>query len=160
MEAIRCKNCGGINVVKDGQRGGKQSFECKDCKSNFVQGDKRARVSREQKYLMLLLFGKLSYAKLGLLFNISKQAAFQIIQKVMKNVEEKILDEDLRKSTEKNVEATSFNSREILGHLSKRINAHKSSDWIVVKVYLESEGGEVYLLKPVPEGTGMKIFKK
>lgn len=159
MEVIRCKNCGGINVVKDGRRGGKQSFECKDCRSNFVHGDEREQVSREQKYLMLLLFGKLSYAKIGLLFNISKQAAFQIIKKVMKNVEEKILDEDVRRSIGKNADVTWFNSREILGQVSKRINAHKSSDWIVVRVNLESEKGEVYLLKPVPEGTGIKIFK-
>lgn len=47
--SIKCKNCLSETIVKSGVVLGKQRFKCKDCGSNFRQGDIRKKYSTDFK---------------------------------------------------------------------------------------------------------------
>ncbi|MGE5662672.1 MAG: DDE-type integrase/transposase/recombinase [Ignavibacteriales bacterium] len=66
-DAIACKRCGSIRIVKNGFDCGKQTYHCKDCKARFVQDSllKKAKFNEELVCLTLdLYFSGLSLRKI------------------------------------------------------------------------------------------------
>ena len=67
-DAIACKRCGSIRIVKNGFDCGKQTYLCKDCKTRFVQDSllRKAKFNEELVCLTLdLYFSGLSLRKIG-----------------------------------------------------------------------------------------------
>ncbi len=48
-----CKHCGSNEHVKDGIVGGKQRYQCKQCKRTFREGDKREKYTNEKRMRVL-----------------------------------------------------------------------------------------------------------
>jgi transposase-like protein len=67
-DAVSCKRCGSIRVIKYGFDCGKQTYHCKDCKARFVQDSllKKAKFNEELVCLTLdLYFSGLSLRKIA-----------------------------------------------------------------------------------------------
>jgi transposase-like protein len=67
-DAVSCKHCGSIRVIKYGIDSGKQTYNCKDCRARFVQDSllKKARFTPELVCLTLdLYFSGLSLRKIA-----------------------------------------------------------------------------------------------
>lgn len=47
--SIKCKSCGSERYVKNGFADSKQKYKCKECGSNFREGDARERYDLEKK---------------------------------------------------------------------------------------------------------------
>lgn len=54
--SIECKNCGSVEYVKDGIVGGKQRYQCKNCKKTFREGDKREKYTNEKRLRCILWY--------------------------------------------------------------------------------------------------------
>jgi len=48
--SLKCKNCGSIKYVKNGKVRGLQRYRCKECKYNFVEGDRRKKAKQKEPY--------------------------------------------------------------------------------------------------------------
>ncbi len=96
---IHCKNCNGIEITKNGIVRDSQRYKCKDCKHNFVFGDKRTNHSTEiKKALSIILYavGKSSYGFLGKLFGVSRSTAYKWIKKVAEVIEEPVISNSIK----------------------------------------------------------------
>lgn len=53
--SIECKNCGSEKNTKNGYKGEKQRYKCKDCGYNFVCGDNRINLETKSKRAFAVL---------------------------------------------------------------------------------------------------------
>ncbi len=51
-----CKFCGSSNWVKNGYVHSVQRYKCKDCVSNFVDGDKRQKYTQQDRLKVIKLY--------------------------------------------------------------------------------------------------------
>jgi transposase-like protein len=95
---IKCKNCGSLKITKNGIVRKKQRYKCKDCKCNFVLGDKREKITPEGKALCVLLYssGKSSYGFIAKLFKVSRSAVLKIVKKVASRLPEPTIDSEIK----------------------------------------------------------------
>jgi transposase-like protein len=54
--SIRCKSCGSDKLVKNGFVYGIQRYKCKECFSNFIDGDKRIKYGLGDRLKVLKLY--------------------------------------------------------------------------------------------------------
>ncbi|MGC0371993.1 MAG: hypothetical protein DGJ47_000697 [Rickettsiaceae bacterium] len=53
----RCKGCNSSNLVKNGRtRHGKQRYKCKDCGSNYGEGDKRLKYGLDKRVRVIKMY--------------------------------------------------------------------------------------------------------
>jgi hypothetical protein len=67
-----CKNCKSASAVRNGFVRGKQRFRCKDCGSNFVEGDARTNekiAAKKAMCVILYSLGKGSFNMLAHIFD-------------------------------------------------------------------------------------------
>lgn len=95
---IKCKKCGSQNYTKSGKVRQKQRYKCKNCGCNFVEGDKREKITPEGKALCVLLYstGKSSYGYIAKLFNVTRAAVLKIIRNVASRIPEPTIDTDIK----------------------------------------------------------------
>jgi transposase len=88
---IKCKKCNNNQTVKNGFVRGSQRYKCRNCKHNFVDGDKRTNHSTEvKKALAVILYSssKASFNFLGKLFGVNKSSVYKWINNVSKHIPE------------------------------------------------------------------------
>ena len=52
-----CKGCNGTNLIKNGKKQlGVQRYKCKNCKSSYIEGDKRFKHSKEKRRRILEMY--------------------------------------------------------------------------------------------------------
>ena len=74
---IKCKGCEGTRVVKNGIVREQQRYKCKECKLNFIEGDKRVKQETAVKRsfaVILYSLGKASYGFIAKLFGVTPPA--------------------------------------------------------------------------------------
>ena len=94
---IHCKSCGSSHNVKNGKVRSTQRYKCKSCGCNFIDGDKREKVSAEGKALAVLLYGrgKASYGFIAKLFGVSRTVVMKWIKRVVGRLPEPVIDESV-----------------------------------------------------------------
>lgn len=94
---IHCKSCGSCHYIKNGKVRSVQRYKCKSCGCNFIDGDKREKVSAEGKALAVLLYGrgKASYGFIAKLFGVSRTVVMKWIKRVAGRLPEPVIDESV-----------------------------------------------------------------
>ena len=83
---MECKNCGSNKVVKNGYARDLQRYKCKECKLNFIEGDRRKKPKTAvKKALCVLLYslGKISFSMLGKLLGHSPSIIYRWVVEAM-----------------------------------------------------------------------------
>ena len=144
---VICKNCEGLKVIKNGLVRGCQRYKCKDCKFNFVLGDKRTSVSTEKKKalsIILYAIGKSSFGFLGKLFGVSRSTAYKWIKSIAEDIEEPVISGSIKE--------IEFDE---MWHFiqSKKTKNGSSKPWIVAQGELLPGLSVVVMLKPSNDST-------
>ena len=94
---LHCNSCGSSHYVKSGKVRSTQRYKCTSCGCNFIEGDKREKVSVEGKVLAVLLYGrgKASYGFIAKLFSVSRTVVMKWIKGVAGRMPEPIIDESV-----------------------------------------------------------------
>ena len=81
---IHCKSCGSDHYIKNGRVRSAQRYKFKSCEWNFIEGDKREKVSAEDKALAVLLYcrGNANYGFIAKLFGVSRTVVMKWIKGV------------------------------------------------------------------------------
>jgi transposase-like protein len=56
VKEIRCKYCGSVHIIRNGNKYGKQRYYCRDCKKSFTETDDRIKRDIKQRELALILY--------------------------------------------------------------------------------------------------------
>jgi transposase len=83
QSVISCKRCHSENVVKNGEARGQQRYRCKDCRYNFIVGDRRVNdslVAKKALAVILYSLSKASFSMLGRIFGVSRTLTYRWIK--------------------------------------------------------------------------------
>lgn len=139
---IQCKRCQSTRFSKNGIVRGNARYRCKDCRCNFIQGDKRVKedlVVRKALAVVLYSLSKVSFGFLGKLFGVSRSIPYRWIKgEVDKIAEPSILGE---------IKEMEFDEMwHFIG--SKKIKNGSSQRWIVAQGELWPGLTAVVMLQP------------
>ena len=105
-ESIKCKYCGSIHTVCNGNKYGKQRYKCKECNKSFSEEDNRIKRDPKQKELALLLYSH-NMSKRSIQSTINKyfntNISFNVIDNWIKT-SSKLLNYDINLIEQKNKE--------------------------------------------------------
>ena len=105
-ESIKCKYCGSIHTVCNGNKYGKQRYKCKECNKSFSEEDNRIKHDIKQKELALLLYSH-NMSKRSIQSTINKyfntNISFNVIDNWIKT-SSKLLNYDINLIEQKNKE--------------------------------------------------------
>ena len=88
---MRCKNCNGEEIKKNGFVRGAQRYKCKQCGLNFIEGDRRKKSQTAvKKALCVILYslGKASFNMLGKILGHSPSLIYRWIKAAMQETPE------------------------------------------------------------------------
>lgn len=94
-----CKKCSSESIVKNGIVRCQQRYRCKECKLNFVEGDKRVKQTTSiKKALSVILYtmSKASFNFLGKLFNCSPTQPYNWVKEAALTIEEPEIRENIQ----------------------------------------------------------------
>ena len=77
---MKCKRCGGTEIVKRGKREGKQCYFCKDCRHQFVSEFGRHTKEEEQLAVLLYCLG-LSFTAIGCVLHVHASTIMRWIRR-------------------------------------------------------------------------------
>jgi transposase len=91
---MNCKRCSSDQCVKNGKVRNKARYKCKACGLNFIEGDRREKVSLAGKSLAILLYGrgKASYGFIAKLFHVSSVVVMKWIKQEAERMPEPEID--------------------------------------------------------------------
>jgi len=136
-----CKNCGSVNITKNGQVRNKQRFRCKSCGSNFVIGDEREKIRPEGRILAVLLYssGKLSLDFISKYFSVSKP----VVLKWKRKISQRFTKSAVGEIKEMEID-------EVLHFINdKNKNCARDESWLVLETKPSDDLQAIVLLKPL-----------
>ena len=122
MKSVKCKNCGSESATKNGFVRGKQRYECKSCKLNFVVGDERTNekiTALKALVVMIYSLGKGSYNMLGKFFNRDRSLIYRWIKEAGDSFGEPEIDGEIKEIEFDEMWHFIESKKETLGHQSR-----------------------------------------
>ena len=123
----KCKRCGSIEVIKNGIVRGHQRYRCRQCRCNFIEGDRRVDadpVAKGALAVILYALGKASFNMLGRIVGVSRSPTFRRIKQEAAALPEPTAPGDVR-------EMEFDEMWHVVG--SKKTNSGPSRRWIVAR---------------------------
>ena len=139
---IQCKRCQSSRFSKNGIVRGKARYKCKDCRCNFIQGDKRIKedlVIKKALAVILYSLGKASFGFLGKLFGVSRSIPYRWIKTEADKIAEPRISGDIK-------EMEFDEMWHFIG--SKKTKNGSSKRWIVAQGELWPGLSAVVILQP------------
>ena len=95
---IVCKKCRSSKIVKNGFVRERQRYKCKQCKYNFVFGDKRIKISKTKLALIMLFYGhgRASMRFLAKVCKVSPQCIMTWIRNESRKLEEPGISDNIK----------------------------------------------------------------
>ena len=87
----KCKSCGSERTIKSGVLGGKQRYQCKECRCNFREGDNRTNEkTAAKKALCVLLYAmaKGSFRMMGRILGIDHTLVYRWVRSFGESIPE------------------------------------------------------------------------
>lgn len=87
----KCKSCGSIERMKNGNAHGKQRYKCKSCGKTYVDGDKRNKYSTEKRLKVVKMYLEgIGIRSIERLEGVPNPLIISWLRKFAKQVQEKI----------------------------------------------------------------------
>jgi len=96
---MKCKNCAGEKLIKNGKVRNKQRYLCKDCGYNSVEGDARTNdkvAARKALCIMLYSLGKGSFRMIGKILGMDHSLVYRWIIEAGMNTDVPFVDGEIQ----------------------------------------------------------------
>ena len=134
MAKIICKKCGSERIVMNGKVRSQQRYKCKSCGCNFINGDKREKISPAARSLAILLYGrgKASYGFIAKLFKVSSVAIMKLIKREVDKMPDPEIDSSIREVSFDEMWHFVDQKKKVMG-LAGSGSQWKSDNWVVCR---------------------------